>query len=164
MTQCRMRIMRQMRNYLSHTPDPGFLEVSDKQIEMLKTMVANEQMRGDVVKNHLLSPRRCSVEENALVKDALAAVARQNLLCLPVLREKKAVGIANIHKLALLCVKGKADAATKAAYGTLGRNMVFVRPEEKMENVCGFKCAVCCTEDGTPMGGFLGLCVINDKN
>ena len=35
-TQNRMRINRQMRNYLTHQHDAGFLVISDKQIAYLK--------------------------------------------------------------------------------------------------------------------------------
>lgn len=42
-TQKRMRICRQLRNYLVHQEDSGFIQISKKQIHFLQNLIYNEK-------------------------------------------------------------------------------------------------------------------------
>ena len=53
----RLYMCRQFRNYLSHTNDPGFLEISDSQIDFLQDRIEKLKIEEDILKKHLKSPK-----------------------------------------------------------------------------------------------------------
>ena len=65
----RMTILRQIRNYLSHKEDPGFLTVSPLSIRFLESLIEEELRRDGLVQDHLISPAKGSIKEGALLSE-----------------------------------------------------------------------------------------------
>lgn len=154
--QNRMRITRQIRNYLSHNADPMFLEVSDQQIRLLETLIKEEQMEGDILKNHLYTVKKAACEEGELVEDVLLRMAKLKMEELLAIQDGKAVGTVNMYKLLIQYLKDKKTKIGKP----YGKNMVCFPPEKPVEAVkqyAGMNNILCCTSDGTQNGKVIGI-------
>ena len=55
--QNRLRINRQLRNYLTHNHDAGFLEISDKQIAFMEKLIFEQKSSMDILKKHIKSAK-----------------------------------------------------------------------------------------------------------
>ena len=154
--QDRMRIMRQMRNYLSHNEDPGFLCASKAQILLLEQLIKEERLSGDILKKHLTA---LSFPEGGTVKDAIEKMAKKKLLKMAVYREGRFLGMATLHKLILLSIKkGPECPLDRKAYGSYEKVEGVFPPETEMSKILksGLR-IICCTSDGTMDGKFLGI-------
>lgn len=158
--QNQMRIMRQMRNFLSHNANAGFLAVSEAQIQLLTALIKEERMAGDIVKNHLWTPRRASCEEGGKVSEAVLKMAKLKILRMPVTGEAGILGTVDFFKLAKLLCADAGCMLGKSSYGAYEKTILCVPPdmpvetlkEKKKENV-----PICCTADGRATGKFLGV-------
>lgn len=169
-TQDRMRICRQLRNYLVHQEDAGFLEISEKQMAFFRGLVETEKTKLDTFGEHLLSLRSgaCTPEDSP--EAVLKKMKRLKTCVLPVwkLEEKMPkshityrtevlLGQISVISVALLLAKGSE---------TIGKGLrkyeqpeVILRPDTRMPEALGFAeetPLLCCTEDGTRKGAFLG--------
>lgn len=168
--QDRMRICRQMRNYLVHQEDPGFLTVSEKQMAFFRDLIRQEKTKPDTFEDHLLSPRSgaCTPEDSP--EAVLKKMKRLKTCFLPVWKLKEGrlpngttykketlFGQISLISVALLLAKGAE---------TIGKGLkkyetpdVILRPDTRMPEALSFAeqfPLLCCTEDGTVKGAFLG--------
>lgn len=178
-TQDRMRICRQLRNYLVHQEDAGFLEISEKQMAFFRGLVETEKTKLDTFGEHLLSLRSgaCTPEDSP--EAVLKKMKRLKTCVLPIWEIKESslrkdiphwtackddtyriealLGQITLIHVALLLAKGSE---------TIGSGLkryekpdVILRPDTRMPEALNFAEAsplICCTEDGTMKSGFLG--------
>lgn len=155
-----MQVMRQMRNFLSHNAGTGFLAVSNAQICLLQSLIQEERMEGDIIKNHLWTPKRASCEEGMAVKEAMSKMASLKITRMPITGDKGILGSVDIFKMAKLLCKDAGSIITKGTYGAYGKFIACMPPDAPMENVrekLGHGLVICCTKDGHADGKFLGV-------
>lgn len=154
----RMRMLRQMRNYLSHNNDMAFLAISDAQGKFLSQLIREETLAGDIVKNHLFTPKRAACTEQSAISSVMAKMAKEKATHMAVTDGKKVLGIVDIFKLGKLACKNPDALLCKETYGAYGKGMAFVPPEMPAAQAAAFfNPVICCTEDGTKDGKFLGI-------
>ena len=156
----RMTMMRQMRNYLAHSEDPGFIMISPVCIKVLRQMIKEESLKGDIVKNHLITPAKGSLKEGMVLSEAvykLSAMAMTGICELPVYNvdTKRLKGIVMLDKLACELNKQGNIPLDENSYGSYGKAFHLVRPDdpvlEKEDNKF-----YCCTKDGTLDSQYMG--------
>ena len=151
-TANRLRMCRQMRNYLSHQNDPGFLNISDNQIAFLESYTDSLKMQGDVVKKHLkaIVPATCGESDKCCdVLKQMTKLKTNNILVL----SKKGVGVANIYDVINKALESK---TTKMSLVKTKPTYKIVSPTTKMEDI-PFGSVILCTHDGTETGKLLGV-------
>lgn len=159
-TNGRMTMMRQMRNYLSHSEDPGFIAVSPLCLKVLEDMVKEESLKGDIVKNHLVSPAKGSIKEGTLLSQVVYRMAKLSMLGiqeLPVYDEgtKRLKGILMLERAAYeLDSRGNVplDGSVVGPYGTGFR---LVKPTDPVPADMGMQ-FWCCTRDGSLDSQYMG--------
>lgn len=159
----RMRMNRQMRNYLSHNPDPGFLMVTDIQIKMLEHLIKEEQQSGDIIKKHLITPKQGTCQIGDLVKNILSKMIKQKWTNMIVLDEEKHIlGTISIYKLTNLIIDNLDAILSKKSYGQFGKNFICVAPNMLVEDIQRNAYdpehnIICCTADGEVSGTCIGI-------
>lgn len=150
----RARMIRNFRNYLSHQHDPGFLEPTDKMLDVLTDMVNDWALKGDVVRQHVKTPAAAVCD----VKDTCAA----GIVKLAKLKRTKLVvttshGEYTIYDVFALA-EGVAKSKTTKISGIkpLRERPVFVTPTTKFEDIDDSRVNIC-TSDGTPAGKLVGV-------
>lgn len=156
----RMTIMRQMRNYLAHSEDPGFITISPVCVKVLEKMVKEEQMKGDIVKNHLITPAKGSIKEGTLLSEAvyqLSILAVKGQLEIPVYHPstKRLKGIAKLEKLAYELNKQGNVPLEEKTYGPYDKSFILVKPDELTPTKADDR-FYCCTKDGTINSQYMG--------
>lgn len=156
----RMTMMRQMRNYLSHSEDPGFIAISPLCMKVLEDMVKDEALKGDIVKNHLVTPAKGSIKAGTMLSAAVYRLARLSaagVQSLPVYDEstKRLLGVLTLERAAF-----DLDAAGNCPLGGAtvesGAGMIrLVKPTDPVPEgqEGGFWC---CTKDGTMDSQYMG--------
>ncbi len=158
----RMRMMRQMRNYLCHSEDPGFIEISPVCLKTLEIMVKEETLKGDIVKKHLVTPAKGSLKEGTMLSKAvyrMSILAMIGIHELPVYNEhtKRLKGIVLLERLAWEMDKhGNVPLSeeTCGAYGKVIGSRILKPDELVPENRdSGY---YFCTKDGTLDTQYMG--------
>lgn len=156
----RMTIMRQMRNYLAHSEDPGFIAISPVCIKALEKMVKDEQMKGDIIKNHLVTPAKGSVKEGTPLADIiyrLSNLARIGQFEIPVYNPdtKLLKGIVVLERLAYEMKRQGNILLDENTCGPYGTAFHLVKPDDlALENADDQ--FYCCTKDGTMESQYMG--------
>lgn len=157
----RMRMMRQMRNYLSHNADAMFLAVSKQQIQMLESLIKEEQSAEEIVKKHLLTPKRAACMEGDNMVDILLKMSKLKAQYMPVTdKDGRLLGLANVFKMAKTVLEKPGMALDKKSYGAYEKSLLCVTPDTPVKEIreqSDSYCMVCCTSDGTCSGKFLGI-------
>lgn len=162
-TNGRMTMMRQMRNYLSHSEDPGFIAVSPLCLKVLEDMVKEESLKGDIVKGHLVTPAKGSIKEGTELSQVvyrLAKLASSGILSLPVYEEgtKRLLGILTLERAAyFLDEHGNVplDVDIMGTDGHYGMEFQLVKPSDMVPEDMGDR-FWCCTKDGTVGSQYMG--------
>ncbi len=152
MTANRLRMCRQMRNYLSHQNDPGFLNISDNQIAFLRAYTESLKMKGDVVKKHLKSVTMATCLDSDKCGDVLKKMVKLKVNDIVVI-SKKGFGVANIYDIIAKAIESK---TTKMALVKTKQAYKIVPPTMKMDDV-PLGSVIICTQDGTDTGKVLGV-------
>lgn len=144
MIQNRMRICRQLRNYLSHQNDPSFIMISDTQVKFLEETIDEQRMKGDIVKKHLgtISANTCKYTDKC--SDVLVRMIKRKInemLVYSEIKGKRIIGTVSIFDVSsqVLISKTKKVSDIKS----LGDNYIFVSPDMKMEEIPSGKIAYC---------------------
>lgn len=148
----RLRTCRQFRNYLSHTNDPGFLEISDAQIKFLQERVNSMKMEDDVLKKHLKTAAAGTCNEKEKCSDVLAKMSKLKCTVL-VAVTANGYGLVNIYDVAKAALANK---ATKISALKMTKKFKFIKPLTPMPEVP--KTVIICTDDGTASGKLVGVC------
>ena len=162
--QDRMRICRQIRNYLVHQEDAGFLAVSDLQLQFLETLCTEAKHGRDTAGDHTepLVGAGCTPEDAPEI--VLKRMKRKKTCFLPVytLKNRKNVllGEVSLIQVALALSKGSkqiGDGIRKFAEPPLilPADTLYKDVLEQLETVP----VICITEDGTMNGHLYGACM-----
>lgn len=150
-----MRIIRQIRNFLSHNESPGFIEPTDKMLAFLNRQVIDWRMRGDVVQNHLKTPASGMCRDTDACADVLKKMSRLRVMKIAVLREKN--GSVRLCGLFETASKLAADPqAVMTAVPSLKERPEFVSPDVLMTDIDP-DCITICTKDGHSDSRIVGV-------
>lgn len=155
----RMTIMRQMRNYLAHAEDPGFITISPLCIKVLEQMVKEETLKGDIVKNHLITPAKGSIKEGTMLSEViykLSTLVMNDIYGLPVYDSTKRLkGIITLEKAAYVLKKNGDIPLEEDICGSYSNKFYLVKPNDQApETNDGLY--YCCTKDGTLNSQYMG--------
>ena len=158
-TSNRLRICRQLRNYLSHNDDNSFIDISDAQLKFMTGLYNRELMKGDVVKKHVKSPNSTTVSTKLCI-DVLNMMTKLKSDCLvvelsePYIKDTRYVLYGMYDVLQYYLDKGKsaklADVKSKPI-----KSSCFTSPEAKICDVPDG--LIVCTDDGTKTGKLIGI-------
>lgn len=151
-----MRLVRQIRNFLSHNKAPGFVEPTDKMLTFLEGQVIGWRMRGDVVRKHLKTPAASVCDATTACADALKKLAKQKTMKLVV-----ADGTGTVHLCGLFEIAAGLSADPQAALldiPVLKEKPVFVSPDTLMADLDLSRVNIC-TKTGKADGKILGVVV-----
>lgn len=157
----KLRICRQMRNYISHNSDTMFLTMSEAQIKFIENLTHEQRMFGDVVKKHLgtIAANTCKIGDKC--SDVVLKMSKKSLNEFPVyteVRGKRIFGVITIHDLIIQTLNSKTNKISSIKKMNLNK-VNFVAPDELMENIPKDKVNFC-TDDGTKNGKLLGVVII----
>lgn len=155
----RMTIMRQMRNYLAHAEDPGFITISPLCIKVLEQMVKEETLKGDIVKNHLVTPAKGSIKEGTMLSDViykLSLLVAKGADSLPVYSEdKKLKGLITLEKAAYILAKKGNLPLEESMCGPYKKGFYLLKPDDRVPEAYDGE-YYCCTKDGTLDTQYMG--------
>ena len=155
----RMTILRQMRNYLSHKEDPGFLAVTPLALKFLEGLIEEELRRDGLVKDHLVSPAKGSVKEGMDISEAIYLLVKNRVGSRPVYDPKTKLlkGTISLEQLAKALKQYGNVPVSEEACGRYGQDFVLVNAAAGAGAVPAPKAGyVCCTRDGTISSPYLG--------
>lgn len=154
--QNRMRICRQMRNYLTHQNDEGFLCVSELQIRFLEEQIYEQEMAGDVLVKHLLTIRVGSCKEIDTLESAYRKMKRSKSDCVAVGDGKRVWSVLTVSDVLEALLKGKTIIKDAKCTGVLK----YYAPSVAMSDILQESGVICCSEDGTNKGKQLGVWIV----
>lgn len=146
----KLRICRQMRNYMSHN-EGGFIEPTAKQVKFMRDMIMDEC---DTAKSAMVSKARGTVVENGRCDDALSAMASSKREVIGVV-DKKGLpcGYAYIYDIMKPYLKSKAAKMGDVSYRKTG--WALAAPSDLLENLPR-QTLIFVTADGTAEGRVMG--------
>lgn len=158
LTQNRMRINRQMRNYLTHQHDAGFLTVSDKQIDYIEKATIELKQSMDILKKHIKSAKTSGCTRNDLLEDVLMKMMKAKTWALPLYGDKGVEGIVTWVDITKAHLAAKRPKTAKVGDLKVSKiKPVFMCPDTLMSGVFSSGATiVCCTSNGEKDGKFLG--------
>lgn len=163
--QERLRITRQMRNYLTHNHDAGFLAVSDRQVAFLEQRIKDERMAGDILKKHLKTVKAGTCGGTEKIADVLVRFARLGVSSMPMCEVPKGetgariVGVVSVYDLLrAYMAEQRPKTAKMSALKKVGKRCPTMAPMTPMETVIGSQePIICCTDTGTAAGKVIGV-------
>lgn len=156
----RMTIMRQMRNYLSHAEDPGFIAISPICLNFLEKLVKEEQMKGDLVKNHLVTPAKGSIKEGTPLSKVICRLSALTFIGqfeLPVYEPetRRLKGVVCLERMAYELDRKGNIPLTEDICGPYGKGFHLVKPDDTAPKNVDDR-FYCCTKDGTMDTQYMG--------
>lgn len=148
-TQNRMRICRQMRNYLTHNDDPNFLEISDAQIEYMRRLYNEELEKEDLVKNHVKSASTSMVTLKDKCGDALAKMVKLKTEYIGVYKGDEVLGVASIYDVSKAYQTSK---TTKMSTIKLSSKFGLATPNTLVSDIHHDRPVFACKENGKLLG------------
>lgn len=97
LTQGRLRIGRQIRNYLTHSNDNKFLEVSERMLLFYEGEIEKEKLQDDIVKNYVRSKVTSMVSPKDKCGEALEKMKKCKIPYIFVCNDNKMFGISTIY-------------------------------------------------------------------
>lgn len=156
----RLTMVRQMRNYLTHVNDVGFLFVTDEQIAFLKDLIRNQKLRGDLIRKHLLPAKKCAVSVTDSVFDALTLISKQELSDVFVLDEDRLLLKGMCSSIQLLKMYVKDTSACVGKIRRFSKNYGYCEPDSLVSDVLKRVSSewnyLAVTSDGKAGGLFVG--------
>lgn len=150
----RMTIMRQIRNYLVHRGDSDFVKVSDKQLQFLSSLILEEELRGDLLRDHLLSIKKATVTKSESLISAITKMKRLDFYSIVVYDEEKLWGRLDVREAALAIIKD--STATVGAIKKLKPIEKAYAPDIRIEKIEDWRDGVVCVSPK----GLLGIGVL----
>ena len=145
----RLKICRQIRNYLTHADDPGFLPISDTMLECLESQANAMEEDGDIASKHLKKPSACVLSDAATCAEALEKLKKFRRFRLAV-STPKGYQILNLFDLI-----GKPDGCPIAQARKSTKGLGFCSPTDPYGSL-DKGLVILCTSDGTKNGKLLG--------
>lgn len=157
----RMTMMRQMRNYLAHSEDPGFIAVSPLCLRVLEDMVKEEMLKGDIVKKHLVTPAKGSIKEGMTLSEIvywMSKTAMSGVQTKPVYNEHTSQfkGLLMLERAAYELMRlGDTAFVAETMGACMEGSYHFVKPTDPVPEHMGTDYYIC-TKDGTKDGRYMG--------
>lgn len=156
----RMTLMRQMRNYLSHAEDPGFIAISPVCLSYLENLVKEEQLNGALVKDHLITPAKGSLKEGTPLTEVVYKMSKYaigGILELPVYDPdiKRFKGILTQERAAYELFKKGDISLSEEFCGPFGNCYHLVKPGDPVPEEMDNRYYIC-TRDGSLTSQYMG--------
>lgn len=158
-TQGRLRLCRQFRNYLSHNNDVGFLEPTSKMIDFLDKQYQNYVLQDDIVKMHLKSANIsiCDSSDDCTVALEKMCRLKRNYLII-YYSDCFKYGIVSIYDVIVAVSKSKSSSLSHVkCMNKMALNIVT--PTTLLSDI-DTSILTICTSDGTAMGKCLGTLIL----
>lgn len=157
--QNRLRINRQIRNYLTHNHDAGFLEVSDKQLLFMEKLIKEQKYSMDILKKHVKTVKTSACMLTDTLEDVITKMIKLKVDRLPVYDENSVLGFVTMYELMKSCLSEKRPKTAKLSVVTkLDKKFVCMTPDTMMSVVfASGSNFVCCTDTGNKNGKLLGV-------
>lgn len=149
--QNRMRMCRQMRNYLSHQNDAGFLSISESQLDFLRELIRAQELKGDILQNHIGTVRAGSCKPEDTLESAYRKMKRNKTDKLPVCEGTRVLGVLTLNDV----MDGVFKQAVLVSQVKYTGEVCCKKPTQKMDTLS--MNVVCCTDTGTVSGKCLGV-------
>lgn len=149
----RLRICRQMRNYISHQNDPGFLEPSDLQIKFLDQQIKTLTMADDIAKKHVKRNFVCKDMDKAC--DVAKLMAKSKVIEIIVTRKDGTYEIVSIYDV----IAGALESKTTKIATIKSKKPKFVSATTKIRDIAPGALYVV-TDNGAVDGKFIGTLYI----
>lgn len=163
--QNRLRINRQLRNYLTHNHDAGFLEISDKQIAFMEKLIFEQKNSMDILKKHMKSAKVAGCLRTDTLDDVLTKMMKLKVTRLPVYDESCVLGLVSwIDVLKAYRAEKCPKTAKLSVVKKLDKKVICMTPDTLMSDILMTvdpSDMVCCTDSGDKKGKFLGV-FLND--
>lgn len=151
LTQNRLRMCRQFRNYLSHQNDPSFIDISDQMLRFMQSNVDRRKNMRDTLKRHCKSAATTTVAAKDKVGVALDRMVKLKSDRLVVV-DGDSFGVVSLYDVISAYLTSK---ATKT--GTLKQSKRFALGAPTDDNNAYDDDVVICTVDGTSTGAVVGV-------
>lgn len=151
LTQNRLRMCRQFRNYLSHQNDPSFIAISDQMLCFMQSNVDKRRNMRDTLKKHCKPADATTVAAKDKVGVALDRMVKLKSDKLVVI-DGCSFGVVSIYDVIGAYLVSK---ATKT--GTLKQAKRFAIGAPTDDNKAYADDVVICTADGTSTGTVVGV-------
>ena len=157
--QNRLRINRQLRNYLTHNHDAGFLEISDKQIVFMEKLISEQKFSMDILKKHIKTVKAaaCTCSDN--LEDVMNKMIKLKVVKLPVYDDIEVLGFVSLHDVAKAFMTEKRPKTAKlSVIKKFDKNVICMTPDTQMATVYqNTTDMVCCTDTGNKKGKLIGV-------
>lgn len=159
--QNRLRINRQLRNYLTHNHDAGFLEISDKQIAFMEKLIFEQKSSMDILKKHIKSAKVAGCLCTDMLDDVLTKMMKLKVTRLPVYDESCVLGIVSwIDVLKAYRTEKRPKTAKLSVVKKFDKKVICMTPDTLMSDILMTvdpSDMVCCKDSGDKKGKFLGV-------
>lgn len=157
--QNRLRINRQLRNYLTHNHDAGFLDISDKQIAFMENLVFEQKSSMDILKKHLKTPKSAACLYTDNLEDVITKMSKLHTEKLPVYDDSGVFGLVCVYDVMKAFLSEKRPKTAKlSVVKKLDKKISCMAPDTLMPAVSSSGCdLICCTDTGNKNGKLLGV-------
>ena len=146
----RLRMCRQIRNYLSHSDDALFVNISDKMITFLQNNIDRLKEEDDIVKKHIKKIDICMLKEDTKCSEAIEIFKK--------LKRQEIVMICSDGTFRLISIYELLGCKSTQKIGTLKSTKLkpkYCCPLDKYDSV-DKDIITLCTDNGLPTGKLLG--------
>ena len=157
--QNRLRINRQLRNYLTHNHDAGFLEISDKQLLFMEKLIKEQKCSMDILKKHVKTVKVAACTYVDTLEDVLTKMMKLKVERLPVYDDVCVLGFVSWTEVLKAYMSEKRPKTAKlAVVKKLDKKVVCMKSDVLMSDVFNVgENMVCCTDTGDKNGKLLGV-------
>lgn len=157
--QNRLRINRQLRNYLTHNHDAGFLEISDKQLVFMEKLIKEQKCSMDILKKHVKTAKVAACTYVDTLEDVLTKMIKLKVERLPVYDDVCVLGFVSWAEVIKSYMSEKRPKTAKlSVVKKLDKKVVCMKPDVLMSDVFNVgENMVCCTDTGDKNGKLLGV-------
>ncbi len=148
----RLRICRQLRNYLSHQNDPGFILISEKQNSFLESYIKSLKTSRDIIRKHLKNITSGACAETDKCSDVLQKMIKNKTDRIFVIG-KTAVGVASIYDVSSKVLESKTN---KMSSIKSKKDYILISPDTEMSDI-PVNSNILCTQDGSATGKIIGV-------
>lgn len=158
--QDKLRICRQMRNYLCHSAEPDLLTISKEQIEFIQDLIQIELDKEDIAKKHIKTVNTSICKSSDKCIDALNKMIKLKQTQLAIMNVKtNQIGIVDIYKVSAAILQSK---TSKLSDIKTTKNYIFVSPLDNISDIRPYinNNVILCTDNGQDTGKLKGTIII----
>lgn len=157
--QNRLRINRQLRNYLTHNHDAGFLDISDKQLVFMEKLIKEQKYSMDILKKHTKTVKVAACTYVDTLEDVLTKMIKLKVERLPVYDDVCVLGFVSWTEVIKAYMSEKRPKTAKlSVVKKLDKKVVCMKSDTLMSDVFNVgEDMICCTDTGNKNGKLLGV-------